>query len=125
MKVVTTIVLYLFLTGCASMFNGQQQLVTVKAPKDAKIYINDRYAGKGYSKRNLARDEIHTLRIELTNCQLDLTTQSQFNKTSLLGLMVDLGLVSIPVDFLSGAAWKITPSEFRVTDQCQLLTESY
>lgn len=120
MKFLTTIVLYLCLTGCASMFNGQQQQVTIKAPKDAKIFINDRYAGKGYSKRDLARDEIHQLRIELVNCELDITTQSQFNNTSLLGLMVDLGLVSIPIDFLSGAAWKIQPSEFKVTDQCQL-----
>jgi hypothetical protein len=118
MKLFILLISIIFLSGCASMFNGSQQLVTIKTDKNTEIFIDGRYAGKGYSKRELARDETHIIRLESESCTQSITTQAKFNKMSLLGFIVDLGLVSIPVDFMSGAAWNIYPNKINMTPQC-------
>jgi hypothetical protein len=118
MKLFILLISVIFLSGCASMFNGSQQLVTIKTDKNTEIFIDGRYAGKGYSKRKLARDETHIIRLESGTCTQSITTQARFNKMSLLGFIVDLGLVSIPVDFISGAAWNIYPNKINMTAQC-------
>ncbi len=119
MKLISIFLAVILLNGCASMLNGGQQLVTVKTDKDTEIFIDDRYVGKGYSKRNLTRDEPHVLRVEQGDCSQSITTQAKFNKVSLLGFLIDLGLVSLPVDFMSGAAWNIYPSKVQMKAICQ------
>lgn len=116
MGLLATLVL---LTGCASMFSGGQQTVTIRTDKETQIFIDDRYVGKGYSKRSLSRDEPHILKVENGQCSQTITTQARFNKMSLLGLAVDLGLVSIPVDFMSGAAWNIYPNKVQMKAICE------
>lgn len=107
------------LTGCASMLNGDHQVVTVKTEPDTEIFINDRYMGKGYAKQKLLRDKQHQVRVAKAGCkERTLTTQPDFNETSLLGLMIDLGLISIPTDFLTGAAWDIEPSQIQLVADC-------
>ena len=119
MKLVSVFLGFILLSGCASMFNGNQQVVTIKTDKDTEIFIDERYVGKGYSKRSLTRDEPHVLRVEQGNCSQSITTQARFNKVSLLGFLLDLGLVSLPVDFMSGAAWNIYPNKVQMTAICQ------
>ena len=108
------------LTACASMFNGSEQEVNIKTHPDAEIYIDDRFAGNGYTRKKLARDVAHIIRVEMGECQQSYTTKAQFNKTSLLGVFVDLGLVSIPIDFMTGAAWNIHPDRFIMQPECML-----
>ncbi len=124
MKVMSVLISIMFLSGCASMFNGGRQLVTIKTDKDTEIFIDDRYAGKGYSKRQLARDETHIIRLQSGTCSQSITTQAKFNKVSLLGLMIDLGLVSLPIDFMSGAAWNIYPNKIKMKVNCTPPTQS-
>ncbi len=109
---------FLFLNGCASITNGSQQQVTIKTGKNTEIYINGRYAGKGYSSKKLARDQTHKIELALGDCRKTVTTQARFNKMSLLGLFIDAGLVSIPVDFMSGAAWSIYPNNIQAQPNC-------
>lgn len=109
---------FLFLNGCASITNGSQQQVTVKTGKNTEIYINGRYAGKGYSSKKLARDQTHKIELASGDCRKTITTQARFNKMSLLGLFIDAGLVSIPVDFMSGAAWSIYPNNIHAQPTC-------
>jgi len=118
MKLFSIFLAVILLSGCASMLNGQQQVVTIKTDKDTEIFIDDRYVGKGYSKRSLSRDEPHVLRVEQGNCSHSITTQARFNKMSLLGFVLDLGLVSLPVDFMSGAAWNIYPNKVQMKAIC-------
>lgn len=33
-------------------------------------------------------------------------TTSSFDSASLLGILLDFGILSVPIDFVSGAAWK-------------------
>ena len=108
----------LFLSGCASITSGSEQQFTVKTGKTTEIYINGRYAGKGYSSKKLARDQTHKIELALGDCKQTFTTQAKFNKMSLLGLLVDAGLVSIPVDFMTGAAWSIYPNNINAQPDC-------
>ena len=108
------------LTACASMFNGSEQEINIKTHPNAEIYIDDRFAGNGQTRKKLARDQAHIIRVEMGECQQTYTTKAQFNKTSLLGVFVDLGLISIPIDFMTGAAWDIHPDRFIMQPECML-----
>ena len=107
-KFALTLIATMTLSGCASMLNGDHQIVTVKTEKDTEIFVDGRYAGKGYAKVKLPRGEQHKVRDSKSGCEdKSIITQPDFNETSLLGIFVDLGLVSIPTDFMTGAAWNI------------------
>jgi len=114
---------FLFLTGCASITNGSQQQFTVKTGKNTEIYIDGRYAGKGYSSKKLARDQIHKIELALGDCKKTFTTQARFNKMSLMGLFIDAGLFSIPIDFMNGAAWNIYPNNIQAQPDCSKAAE--
>ena len=99
--------------------NGDHQIVTVKTEKDAEIFVDGVYAGKGYAKLKLPRDVQHKVRVSKEGCEdATLVTQPNFNETSLLGVFVDFGLVSVPTDFMTGAAWDIEPSDMTLTANC-------
>ncbi|QIZ83646.1 hypothetical protein HF888_05155 [Bermanella marisrubri] len=114
----TILSLSLLTSGCASMINGQQQTIHVKSHEDATIYIDGRFAGQGMAQRKVSRDESHQIIVELNDCQIQYDTESRFNKTSLLGLLLDLGLISIPTDFLTGAAWQVHPNKIQLIPEC-------
>ena len=106
------------LSGCASLFSGTQQEVRVKTHADAEIFINGRYAGTGYTVKKLDRDASHEIKVVHAQCEQSLNTQPRFNKISLLGLMMDLGIMSIPTDFFTGAAWNIYPNKLNMIPKC-------
>jgi len=119
LMVLTSMTLLAISSGCASMINGEHQMISVKTDAETEIFINGRYAGKGYAKQKVARDARHEVRVEKNGCEaVSLTTQPNFNEVSLLGLFVDLGLVSIPTDFMTGAAWEVEPSDIRLVANC-------
>jgi len=105
-------------SGCASMIHGQQQTIHIKSDENATIYIDGRFAGQGTAQRKVRRDENHEIIVEHEDCQIRYQTQSQFNKVSLLGIFLDVGLISIPTDFLTGAAWQISPSKIKLIPEC-------
>ncbi|WP_396589048.1 hypothetical protein [Bermanella sp. R86510] len=105
-------------SGCASLINGQEQTLYVKSHVNADIYINQRYAGQGVAKRSVQRDQAHTITVDHEGCQQSFTTQARFNRTSLLGVLLDLGLISIPIDFMSGAAWDVYPDKVILEPSC-------
>lgn len=117
-KTLICLLLITQLSGCASMFSGSEQQVSIKTHPDAEIYIDDRFAGNGHTQKKLRRDEPHIIRVTKGTCEQTYTTQAKFNKTSLLGLFLDVGLISIPVDFITGAAWDIHPNRFIMQPKC-------
>lgn len=112
------------ISGCASMLNGSQQDLTVKTHDQAEIFIDNRFVGKGYITKKVRRDQNHEVKVVRNDCQKTFTTQSQFNKTTLLGLFIDLGLISMPTDFISGAAWSIHPNKIKLMINCNEDKES-
>lgn len=119
LKLFSTLTAICLLSGCASMLNGDHQIVTVKTEQDTEIFVDGVYAGKGYTKLKLPRDVQHEVRVSKEGCEdATLVTQPNFNETSLLGVFVDFGLVSIPTDFMTGAAWDIEPSDMTLAANC-------
>jgi len=110
--------MFMMITGCASMIHGQQQTIHIKSHDDATIFIDGRFAGQGIAQRKVTRDDIHEIIVEHNDCQMRYQTESRFNKISLLGVFLDLGLVSIPTDFLTGAAWQVSPSRIKLIPEC-------
>jgi uncharacterized protein YceK len=119
LKLSVVFTLYLLLSGCASILNGDQQDLTIKTHDNAEIFIDDRYVGTGYVSRSVKRDKAHEIRVELGECRQSFTTEARFNYTSLLGLIIDAGLISIPTDFISGAAWNVYPDKIKMQPTCQ------
>jgi len=109
------------LTGCASLFNGQSQHVSIRTHPDAEIHIDDQFVGKGQRNILLERDKAHEIKVSLNTCEQTFSTQKSFNKTTLLGLFVDFGLISIPLDFATGAAWNIVPTRLHMQPHCMTL----
>ena len=119
MQTALFITAFSIVTGCASMFSGSEQTIVIKTTEGTEVYIDDRYAGTGYVKRKVSRDEPHIIRVESKDCQRSITTQAEFNKMSLLGLMLDAGLISIPTDFATGAAWQVYPDRIQLNPECE------
>lgn len=106
------------LSGCASLVSGTSQTITVLSEPNAEIYINDRYVGKGRREIKLKRGMTHRIKAKLNECQQTVATKKTFNQITLAGLFIDLGLISIPMDFSTGAAWKIEPSRLYISSNC-------
>jgi hypothetical protein len=119
--IITSFILFFafLVNGCASMLSGHQQDLTIKTHKLAEIFINDRYVGTGYATKSVARDQAHNVRVKMGECTRVFTTQARFNSTSLLGLVIDAGLISIPIDFITGAAWKVYPDKIKMQPICK------
>jgi hypothetical protein len=119
LKLSVVFTLYLLLSGCASILNGDQQDLSIKTHDNAEIFIDDRYVGTGYVSRSVNRDQAHEVRVELGDCRQTFTTEARFNYTALLGLIIDAGLITIPTDFVSGAAWNVYPDKIKILPTCQ------
>jgi hypothetical protein len=116
------IILVFQLTGCAAMFHGSNDQVTViSGDPDAKLYVDAEYLGKGSGTTFVKRNTIHTVFAKKRGCADGIVqTQTSFDSVSLLGILIDWGLISmLVVDWAAtGAMWKIDPLLYNVTPNC-------
>ena len=110
------------LNGCAAMFNGSSQQVSIRSkdPK-AKIYVNDAYLGDGNVVTTFKKKEKYTIRVEQDNCEaVTMPVSKSFDATTLLGLFIDFGIVSIlVVDGVGTGAWQqFDQTNYIVDAQC-------
>lgn len=116
------VVLVFQLTGCAAMFHGTNDQVTVTSgDPDAKLYLDSIYLGKGSATAIVKRNTVHTVFAKKGGCADGIAqTQTSFDAVSLLGILIDWGLVSmLVVDWAAtGAMWKTDPLLYNVTPNC-------
>ena len=109
-------------SGCATIFRGSSDSVTVTSDQsDAKIYIDGQFMGDGTAIATLSKRGDHTIKVTKPGCKdRIIQTQSSFDPTTLLGLFLDFGLISIlVVDGLATGNWaKISPTYYAVTPDC-------
>jgi hypothetical protein len=73
-----------------------------------------------YLRGNLVGMLRVTVKVGKKGCKDTVSPVSNtFDATSLLGILIDFGLISIPVDLISGAAWKFNPKMYTVTPICE------
>lgn len=107
-------------TGCASIIHGTNDQVTANSlERNTIIYIDGAPRGKDTAQAELKRGKVHTIRAEKDGCQpVSMETSKKFDPTSLLGIFIDFGIITIPLDFAMGGAQEIDPKSYTVTPIC-------
>lgn len=120
---VSVCVLSVFLnSACATMFNGSSATVTVRSedPK-AKLYYNDTYVGQGSASFPVPKKGNHSVRATKEGCgDGTVAIQKKFDATSLLGVLLDFGIVSMLIvdGAATGAIQDIEPKNYVVNPNC-------
>lgn len=128
LKAIMALVLFVFGTnivntmGCALMFHGKSDQIRIQGQSsDAELYLDGVEIGKGTATATVQRGQKYILTAKKNGCSdsSPIQTGSKFDEVSLLGILIDWGLVSILlVDNLSGALWKTEPTVYTVSPIC-------
>jgi hypothetical protein len=119
---VSCVSMLLMSSGCATIFRGSSDSITVSSDQaDAKIYVDGQFIGDGTGIVSVSKRGDHTIKVTKPGCKdRVIQTQSSFDPTTLLGLFLDFGLISIlVVDGLATGNWmKVSPTYYAVTPDC-------
>jgi len=124
-RVVAWVLLATFSTqilGCAYLFHGTSDEIRVQsADPKAELYLNDLPIGIGSAGATVERDKTYTIQAKQQGCETaTVQTGYKFDSISLLGLFLDLGIISILIIDMgaTGAAWKTYPLTYTVSPIC-------
>lgn len=125
MKTITAFVVLVFVAntmGCALMFHGKTDQIRIQSQSsDAVLYLDGVQIGKGTATATVQRGQKYTITAKKNGCSdsSPIQTGSKFDEISLLGILIDWGLISILlVDNLSNAMRKTDPTEYTVLPIC-------
>ena len=121
-KVLLAVLVLIVNSACATMFNGSSTSVSIRSedPK-AKLYLNDTYIGQGGATVSVSKKGNHSIRATKEGCGDGTTAvQKKFDPTSLLGLLIDFGIVSMLIvdAAATGAIQDIEPKNYVVNPNC-------
>ncbi len=119
-RLVSLVASIALLSGCSSIIKGTNDTITVNSiERGTTLYVDGAARGLDTASVSLKKGKTYSLRAEKEGCESTTsTTTESFDPTSLLGIFIDFGLISIPVDMISGAAWKIEPTTYTLTPVC-------
>ncbi len=121
---VLALILFLETASCAYLFHGTSDQISISSgDPDAKIYLDEQLIGRGNATATIDRGKKYTITAKAPDCQdSTVTTGDKFDPTSLLGLFLDLGIVSILVIDMAAtdAAWKTYPLSYALNPICSL-----
>jgi hypothetical protein len=108
--------------GCALMLHGETDQIQIQSQSsDAELYLDGAQIGKGTATPTVRRGQKYIITAKKNGCSdsAPIQTGSKFDEVSLLGILIDFGLISILlVDNLSGALWKTEPAVYSVSPIC-------
>lgn len=123
--IVMLVCISFMLNGCASMFHGTKETIHVRSEEpDTEFFIDSRKIGSGTTAvTTIRKKELSNvvLRAEKEGCHAKSSpVETQFDGISLLGILLDLGLISIlVVDWAAtGAITKAAQSSYILTPEC-------
>ena len=107
-RTVVSIILVVALTGCAAMFHGTSQMISIRSNyADTKLYVNEAYVGQGSAVATFKKNKNYTIRASREGYVdvIALPTKS-FDAITLLGILLDWGIISILIiDGAATGAW--------------------
>lgn len=122
------IILSVSLAGCAAMFNGATQVVSIRSNMDdAKLYVNEEYIGKGNGVTTFKKKKKYEIVARKEGCEeTRVIPTKSFDATTLLGILIDWGIISILiVDGLATGAWaQFDQTNFVVDPRCAAQPET-
>ncbi|ARM86138.1 hypothetical protein [Marinobacter salarius] len=107
-------------SGCATVIKGTDDSITVNSLEEGTtLYVNGAARGKDSAFVNLKKGKVHSISAKKDGCQTTtMQTGESFDPTTLLGIFIDWGIITIPTDLISGAAWEISPTTYTVNPIC-------
>lgn len=109
-------------TGCATMFNGSGQTINIRSNDEAaKLYVNDQYLGKHSTAMEFKKKNNYVIKAEKEGCEsTSVEAQKTFDPTTLLGVLLDWGIISIlVVDGAGTGAWqKFKQTSYVIDPKC-------
>jgi hypothetical protein len=106
-----------FFGSCASIISGSHDTISVTSTeKGTAIYVDGVLRGTDSVQAEVKRGSRHTIRGEKEGCQtVTFETSESWDATSLLGVLIDFGIVTVPLDFLIVGCWKTSPTLYTVS----------
>jgi hypothetical protein len=104
-------------SSCASIIHGTSDTITINSLEPGTVIsVDGTRRGVDVVSVDVKRGKKHVIRAEKKGfTPTEIQTQASFDGTTLLGIFIDFGIVSIPIDLISGAAWKLQPVTYTVT----------
>jgi len=119
-KILAAAIVPMLMTGCASVIKGDTDDITINSLEEGTtLYVNGAARGKDSAFVTLDKGRTYSITAKKDGCApVTAQTGESFDPTTLLGIFIDYGLITIPIDLISGAAWKIEPKSYTVTPMC-------
>ena len=101
-------------SSCATMIHGTDDMITVNSVvSGTTIYVDGVARGQDQIALQVERGKRHVITASKPGYQtITMKTGRRFDFTTLLGVFIDYGIFSIPIDFISGAAWRTHPTSY-------------
>lgn len=109
--------------GCASIFTGTSDTIHIRSEEpDTKLFVDGKLVGKNSATYVLPRKGDHVVEAVKPGCgTATYPVPYSFNAVTLLGVFLDLGIVSILVvdGLATGAAMKVSNPTIVLTPDCR------
>ncbi|TYP82944.1 MULTISPECIES: hypothetical protein [Nitrosomonas] len=121
-KAISLLAAITLLSGCASIFHGVSQQVIIRSNQpDVDLYVNEAFIGRGNGITSFKKKEEYVITARKEGCMpASIPASKSFDATTLLGMFIDLGIISIlVVDGAGTGAWrKFDQTSFVIDPQC-------
>ncbi len=122
--IILPLTLCIILSSCASIFNGTKETITIKSDiKGTELYVDENKVGVDSATVVIPKKKLKStiLKAKKVGCS-DKTTNiaTSFDPTTILGLFIDLGLISILVvdGLVTGAVNEAAQNYVDLTPNC-------
>lgn len=106
--------LIFLLTSCATIMHGSRQSIGITSnPSNASVWIDSMYLGNTPIIVELARNNNHSLKIELEGFQPYEAIFTRQLSGWIFGNIIFGGIIGIAVDAVSGAIFRLTPEQIQ------------
>jgi hypothetical protein len=102
----------LFLTGCASVFKGQDQVLSFTSePEGATVRIDGKAVGQTPLSTKVKKSSVDSISIEKDGYRTEtMAPEKRFDNVAFLNIFWDLSTT----DLITGAAYEYQPSNFHI-----------
>jgi hypothetical protein len=115
-KIVVLFILFIFLSGCASVVSGRgQEIPLASTPSGADVTVDGIYMGTTPTIAPLRRKNPHNIVFSKKGYTEQTKTTQRKTNGWVWGNIVFGGIIGLIIDYSTGASYKIEPTAVEVT----------